>query len=207
MQHIHFIQSPLCTCCGVPFPGSSGTNRLCGECIISPPPFTVARSLGRYETVLMEVIHKFKYRGKIAAGKVLGTMMASFDYSEFPISEYSLVMPVPLHPRRLRERGFNQSLILSRELARTFSLTLDFTSLRRHIYREPQVNVKREKRESNVRGVFQLRDEDKVKGEKIILVDDVYTSGSTVRECCRVLKKCGVADVSVLTVARTMYYV
>ncbi|MBM4270617.1 MAG: ComF family protein [Deltaproteobacteria bacterium] len=204
-NEIHFITAPLCSRCGIPFPGSAGGNHLCGDCITSPPPYSVARSLGRYETILLETIHRFKYHGKIATGKILGKMMAEFDYPELSIADYSLIMPVPLHPKRLRERGFNQSLILSREIIKKFPVMLDFMTLSRHIYTDPQINLGKVERESNVRGVFRVRDARKIQGQKIILIDDVYTSGSTVKECARVLRNCNAAEVAVLTIARTVH--
>lgn len=203
-KKIHFITSPLCTRCGIPFASGRGDDHLCGDCITSPPPYSVARSLGCYETVLLETIHRFKYNGKIATGKMLGKMMTDFEYPGLMIGDYTVIMPVPLHPRRLRERGFNQSLILCREITKKFSLPLDFTSLSRHIYREPQINLGKDDRAFNVSGVFNVRDTKKVEGQKIILVDDVYTSGSTVKECARVLRKHRAADVAVLTIARTV---
>jgi ComF family protein len=201
---IHIINSPLCTCCGIPFAGADGGNHICGDCIVSKSAFSVARAVGRYETTLLEAIHRFKYNGKLSVGEVLGKFMAEFKYSTFNIRDYFLIMPVPLHPKKLRERGFNQSVILAREISKRFSLSLDFLSLKRHIYTEPQISLGKKERESNVHGVFSVTDPGKIKGQRIILVDDVYTSGSTVKECARVLMKNKAATVAVLTLARAV---
>jgi len=201
---IHFIDSSLCPCCGIPFSGADGGSHLCGDCIAAKPSFTSARAVGRYQDTLLEAIHRFKYNGKISIGETLGRMMAEYPYTEFNISDYSLIMPVPLHPKRLRERGFNQSVILAREISRSFRITLDFMTLRRHTYTEPQVSLGKNDRAVNVRGAFSVHDPDRVAGRKIIIVDDVYTSGSTVKECARVLMKNKAAKVAVLTLARAV---
>lgn len=132
--------------------------------------------------------------------------MAEFEYSDFNITDYSVIMPVPLHPKKLRARGFNQSLILAREISKYFSLSLDFLTLKRHIYTEPQINLGKKERELNVRGVFSVTHPHKIQGQKIILVDDVYTSGSTVKECARILMKNKADKVAVLTLARAVKY-
>jgi len=199
---IKFIQSPLCPCCGQPFAEPEDKDHLCGDCLLSRPPFSTARALGRYEMALMNVIHKFKYGGKIASGVRLGKLMAEFSYGAFNIADYSLIMPVPLHTRRLRERGFNQSMILAEEISRHFSINLDFLSLRRVVCTESQASLSKEMRERNIKGAFSVAHAEKINGEKIILVDDVYTTGSTVKECARILLKNKAAEVAVLTLAR-----
>lgn len=130
--------------------------------------------------------------------------MAEFEYSDFAISDYSLIMPVPLHPKKLRQRGFNQSVILAREISKRFQVTLDFLTLRRHTYTEAQINLGRKDREENVKGVFSVTDSEKIHGQKIILVDDVYTSGSTAKECTRVLMQNKADSVAILTIARAV---
>ncbi len=201
---IYFIQSSLCPCCGIPFAGADGGSHLCGDCIVSKSVYSTARAVGRYESTLLEAIHRFKYNGRISIGEILGKLMAEFAYPAFNIRDYSLIMPVPLHPKRLRERGFNQSLVLAREISKRFRISLDFMALVRHVYTEAQISLGRKEREANVHGVFSVTDSAKVKGQKIILVDDVYTSGSTVKECARVLMKNRADRVAVLTLARAV---
>lgn len=130
--------------------------------------------------------------------------MSEYDYPDINIPDFTLVMPVPLHSKRLRERGFNQSVILARELARKFSIPLDFVTLRRYIHTEPQIHLGKKERASNVRGAFNVTKQDRVKKQKIILVDDVYTTGSTVKECTRVLMESNAEKVAVLTLARAI---
>jgi ComF family protein len=201
---IHFIQSSLCPRCGIPFAGADGGSHLCGDCIVSKAAYSTARAVGRYESTLLEAIHRFKYNGRISIGEALGKLMAEFAYPTFNIRDYSLIMPVPLHPKRLRERGFNQSVVLAREVSKRLHISLDFMTLRRHIYTDPQISLGKKEREVNVHGAFSVTDSAKVEGQEIILVDDVYTSGSTAKECARVLMKNRADRVAVLTLARAV---
>ena len=202
LSTIHVTSTPLCTSCGLPFTAPEGSNHLCEECILSPPPFSIARSLGKYEAALLDTIHLFKYHGKISVGEDLGRMMATASYDSLVIQDYSLIIPVPLHPKRLRERGFNQSLILARQISNMFSIPLDFTTLRRTVRTQAQVNLSRQERSANVRGAFAVTDRSRIEDKKILLIDDVYTTGSTVKECSRLLEKNGAEEVAVLTMAR-----
>jgi ComF family protein len=201
---IKFITSPICPCCGIPFTGTDEPDHLCGDCIVSKPAFSSARAVGHYEATILDAVHSFKYGRKIATGKLLGRFMATYTYPAFNILDYTLIMPVPLHPRRLKERGFNQSVILAREIAERHQIPLDFMTLKRDIYTEPQINLGKNERASNVRGAFDVRDPGKISNRKIILVDDVYTTGSTVKECSRILMKKGAASVAVMSLARAV---
>lgn len=203
-SQIAFIRSPLCSRCGQPFSEPGEDDHICGACLLAAPAFSVARALGQYERVLMDVIHRFKYGGKTSLGERLGEFMADYTYPSLAIADYSLIMPVPLHPQRLRQRGFNQAMILAREISRRFFLKPDFLSLQRIVSKVPQVGLGKEMREKNIRGAFQVADAGRIEGEKIILVDDVYTTGSTVKECARILMQNKAEEVAVLTLARAM---
>jgi len=204
LSRIHFIRSSICLSCGLPFGAGECKNHLCGECLSSEPCFTVARAVGTYETVLLDAIHRFKYKGSMHVGEALGRFMAQYDYPSLRISDYAMLIPVPLHLKRLRERGFNQSVILAREMARRHSVPMNFSILKRRVWTEPQVTLGKEARKANVRGVFEVTDRGSIKGEKVLLVDDVFTTGSTVKECARLLMESGAAEVGVLTLARAV---
>jgi len=202
LSTIRFITSPLCASCGLPFTETGGANHLCEECILSTPPFSMARALGSYEGALLDAIHLFKYHGKVSIGEAVGRMMAKACYDSLAAGDYPLIIPVPLHPKKLRERGFNQALILARQISKRFSVPIDFTTLRRVIHTESQVSLSGRQRMANVRGAFEVTGRSRIENKKILLVDDVYTTGSTVKECSRILVKNGAKEVAVLTLAR-----
>jgi len=138
----------------------------------------------------------------MSAAVVLGNLLTSYAAAHLPVEEYDRIIPVPLHRKRLRERGFNQSLLLARALSRNFSLKLDFSSLQRRIHTQPQISLGKEDRAANVRNAFEVLRKADIADSRILLVDDVYTTGSTVRECARVLLESGAQSVSVATLAR-----
>ncbi len=201
---IRHIRSPLCPCCGIPFPSTEGPDHLCGDCLTAEKPYALARSVGRYEGTLLEAIHRFKYRGKPGVGKVLGKIMADFAGSIWDMEAFSLIIPVPLHRKRLRQRGFNQAVVLARVIAKRFALPLDFTALRRTLPTAPQVGLGRQERSANVRGAFSAVRPERIAGRRLLLVDDVYTTGSTLAECASVLMRAGAEAVAVLTLARAV---
>lgn len=204
VEGIRAIRSPLCPRCGVPFSAGGGEDHLCGGCLTGERPYAISRSLGLYEGTLLKAIHLFKYRGRIGIGEVLGGMLADFAGGQWEMGAFSVVIPVPLHRKRLRERGFNQALILAREVAKRFSLPLEFRALSRDVFTAPQVGLGREERSQNVRKAFALRKPHAIAGQRVLLVDDVTTTGSTVSECAAVLKKGEAEAVAVLTLARAL---
>ncbi len=202
---ICYIHSPFCPRCGTPFPTAEGPDHLCGDCLTTERPYALARSVGLYEGTLLSAIHLFKYRGKPGVGQALGKIMADFAGSAWDMQTFSQIVPVPLHRKRLRERGFNQAVILARVIAKRFALPLDFTTLRRTLSTVPQVGLRRQERSTNVHGAFEAISPERVAGRRVLLVDDVYTTGSTLTECASVLMKAGAEAVAVLTLARAVH--
>jgi ComF family protein len=205
LEGIRYIRSPLCPRCGVPFPVTEGADHLCGDCLTEEKPYAVARAAGRYEETLLTAIHRFKYRGRTGIGKILGGIMADFAAGIWDMKVFERIVPVPLHRRRLRERGFNQAVILARALSKRFGIPLDFMSLRRDLFTPPQVGLGRKERSANVHGAFSVRHPERIAGRRILLVDDVYTTGSTLAECARVLVRAKAESVAVLTLARAVH--
>lgn len=204
-EGIRFIRSPLCPHCGVPFPATEGEDHLCGDCLTTERPYAVARSVGRYEETLLTAIHRFKYRSRYGLGKTLGSLMADFAAEIWDMKAFDLIVPVPLHKKRLKQRGFNQAVLLARSLSKRFAIPLDFTSLKRDLFTPPQVGLGREERSANVRGAFSVSHPERIAGRRILLVDDVYTTGSTLSECSRVLVRQKAEAVAVLTLARALH--
>lgn len=123
---------------------------------------------------------------------------------KFPFKDCDMIVPVPLHKTRLRERGFNQSLLLSKGLAKIYGLHVDYLNLKRIRATAPQINLKGKGRLKNVRGAFAAENSLAFKHKKILLIDDVHTTGATIAECGRVLKKAGAESVDALTLARVV---
>jgi ComF family protein len=154
--------------------------------------------------VLQKAVHLFKYQGKPALGKVLGKWMAAFGAHLLDDCTYDFLMPVPLHPQRLRERGYNQALHLCTWVHSIHEIPIDYLSLRRIRHTIPQVGLDRQARKRNIKGAFALKAPKTVEDLSVLLVDDVYTSGATVNECAKVLTRAGARCVDVLTLARAL---
>jgi len=195
---IQWAASPLCLCCGKVFPSREGEDRLCGSCQKEPPPFSRARAAAIYHGPPAEAIKRFKFNRALAYLPVMqewlrplaGEMAAQAD----------LVLPVPLHPRRLQDRGFNQALMLAQGLA---DLPVERDLLIRVRHTRPQVELNPQERRENVKGAFAVSRPERLKGKRVLLVDDLFTTGATARECARALRKAGARQVEIITVART----
>jgi ComF family protein len=203
-EKIHFIQGAVCPVCGINFPDSPAESHLCGDCSDQRPYFFSARAVFSFETVILEAIHRFKYKRDFFIGETLASYMAGFPFSDIDFSQYSLILPVPLHIKRLRERGFNQSLILARAIGKKHKIPVDFSLLKRHKFTETQTGMHKNERKLNIKGAFEVINKKKIAGQNIILADDVYTTGSTVNECSKVLLKAKADRVAVLTLARVL---
>lgn len=197
-----FFSSPKCPKCGIGFATAQGPDHICGRCLNEELNFTLARALGPYEGLMAELITRFKYQGATYLAHPLGKLMADYKDEIFSFAHIEMVVPVPLHPRRLQERGFNQSLLLARVISRIHKIPLEFNVLERIRYTQPQTQLSRLEREKNMRGAFRVRKNHLPAGSNILLIDDVFTSGATVGECARVLKEAGAQQVQVLTLAR-----
>jgi len=198
------LGSPLCPVCGVPFAVENGIDHLCGPCRAHPPAYTAARAAVIFSGPVQELIHRFKYGHKVHLCRPLGLLTARQLAGFAAEAAADLVMPVPLHKKRLRWRGYNQAALLAGSLAKQWRLPLVRQNLRRVRWTEPQVNLAAGERELNVRGAFAVSNRDAVAGKRIILVDDVFTTGSTVAECARTLKRAGAEAVFIVTVARAV---
>jgi len=197
------ITSPFCPVCGRPFAGGNSRDRVCEDCLRKRPFFQKARAPYLYEGSLLTAIHELKYSEKTHLARPLGLLLSSFAKAWLQGQGSLLVMPVPLHPKRLRERGFNQSLLLAGEVASALGADLDFSSLKRIKYTQPQTGLGSDERKKNVRGVFGVSNRQAVRRRAVLLVDDVATTGSTLNECARTLKRAGCREVLCLVLART----
>ena len=198
------IKSPLCPVCRRPFDSISEEDHLCEDCLRKRPSYDALGAPYLYEGKIMDGVHQLKYSGKKQLADSLGMLLGSFSLSWLPESAEGIIMPVPLHPKKLRQRKFNQSLLLARSIKPSLEMELDYLSLRRTRHTQPQTGLKKDERRKNVRKAFELNGTVHLKGKTIVLIDDVATTGSTVNECARVLKKAGVEKVYCLVLARTV---
>jgi ComF family protein len=202
LSRFSLLSSPLCPVCSRPFVSEADRDHLCEDCLRKRPFFESVAGPYVYEGALMTAIHHFKYGCKTAMAGSLGPLLGRYAAERFGGLDEPLVMPIPLHPRRLRKRGFNQSLLLARHVVGALLADLDFLNLRRVRHTAPQTGLGRDERRRNVRGAFLLKAPDDVKGRTVLLVDDVMTTGSTLNECARILRKAGCRDVFSLVLAR-----
>ncbi|MSQ48061.1 MAG: ComF family protein [Deltaproteobacteria bacterium] len=202
------ITSPLCLRCGIPFSPRSGPDHDCGSCRENPPLFRRARTWAHYQygegplQPVSEAIQQFKYHRNLGVGKRLAQLAAT----HFPLVEerYDVIIPVPLHLNRLRWRGFNQSLLLSRAIGHIHQIRVDPFLLERSRPTVPQTQLKEKERRENVKGAFTVLRSNQIQERRVLLVDDVYTSGATVTECTKVLLHAGALAVDVFTLARAV---
>ncbi len=202
---------PICKRCGSMLGKNSPRPMICGHCLESPPRFRMARAYGAYDQILKPLIQHFKYQGKIGLARPFGMLLFSAFVRHWDPKEIDVILPIPLHIRRFRERGFNQAYLLLRDwprIAKRFQT--DCTHLRtetRALVRirptKPQVGLDRAARQENIRDAFQIKKPEKIRGKRILLVDDVVTTGSTANECSRLLLDHGLAArADLLTLAR-----
>lgn len=208
LHGIRLIHSPLCLCCGLPFHATTGPDHLCYKCQTQPPPFRQARAWAFYQTgdstpqPLSNAIQAFKYHRRLDVGKALAKLGAV--QNPFVEQLYDLIIPVPLHLKRLRWRGFNQSLLLARAIGQGKQIPVDPFLLERVRPTAPQTELTEKERKNNVRGAFAISVPEHLQGASVLLIDDVYTSGATVNECAQVLRQNGARAVDVFTLARAV---
>jgi len=208
------VAGGLCSICGERLEGpyrwaSENGDALCGLCRRLEPPFVKAAAYGSYEGGLRELIHLLKYDQVRPAANVLGRMLAEAvsDLQPLFADRPVLVVPVPLHARKFRQRGFNQAELIARSALKLLSgegLQLSPDVLERKRETQSQIGLSRHQRRENMRGAFAVAQRLEVAGREILVVDDVFTTGTTVAECARVLRRAGASKVYVATVARTL---
>jgi ComF family protein len=207
---IHMPTAPLCVICGAPFRTTGGGDHPCGRCLTHRPHFGQARACAIYAGAdaiahpLKSALHRYKYVREVGLARPLGALLA--ERCPFAVDTYDVVMPVPLHLARLRWRGFNQSQYLAHTLARRAGVPIDPLSLHRIRSTRPQIQLAESERHRNVARAFGVVRPDRVRSQRILLVDDVYTTGATVDECSRVLLRAGARQVDVLVLARAVLH-
>jgi ComF family protein len=197
---------PGCPVCGEPFPGLGGTLP-CEACRRAPPPYGFARAVSAYEGGMREAIHALKFAGRAVLAAPLGRLLAEAAPAALPVApgEWAEgLVPVPLHPARLAERGFNQAVLLAAPCAAAWRVPVLGRALVRSRPTRPQTDLDAEARRANVRDAFSVARPAEVAGRRLLLVDDVLTTGATAGAAARALRAAGAAAVGVVALARAV---
>jgi competence protein ComFC len=205
-SHLFREDDTRCWKCGLFIEAAVSTEKRervrCGQCV--DDAFTAARACGSYEGALRASIVELKREPRVAA-RLASSLFAVLQHE--PLNSANLIIPVPLHPDRERERGFNQAALLARELARLSHLPVNEHCVIRRVHTERhRAGMDSRARRESVAGVFAVRHPEDIGGQRLLLIDDVFTTGATVSECAAVLKEAGAQDVFVLTLARPERY-
>jgi ComF family protein len=202
-QRVRFIKPPFCERCGLPYDGEITAPFQCGNCRDMDFSFRSARSAVLTGEFVLDVIHRYKYQQALWFEPFLAGLLARQAVPELARECWDLIVPVPLHPAKRRERGFNQAGRLADQLSRACGIAVDDTLLRRIKPTETQTRLTRAQRDLNMRGAFVPKAARKLEGRpRVVLVDDVFTTGATTSACARVLRQMGASEVCVWTVAR-----
>lgn len=199
---VQFIKEPFCERCGLPFEGAITTRFECANCRDTELHFQTARSAVVARDPILEVLHRYKYHRALWFEPFLADLLVRRAAPELRRQKWDGIVPVPLHAAKEREREFNQAERLSRRLSAATNIPLKKSLLRRALPTRTQTLLSREERLANVRRAFALRDGLVLNGERLVLVDDVLTTGATTNACARVLRAGGAGEVCVWTVAR-----
>ncbi|HEX5038473.1 MAG TPA: ComF family protein [bacterium] len=191
------LSAPFCATCAMPF--VSGPSHRCGDCFAEPPAFEKIYAAGLYEDFLLDLVVRLKYRGEERLARLLGDRMAT-ALKDAP--SFDVILPVPLHAARLRERGFNQAVLLARRIGKKRGTEVDPFLLKKVRETPAQATLARDERKKNVKGAFLVADAARIAGKRVLLVDDVATTGATLNEAAKILITSGAAGVEAAVAAR-----
>ena len=202
-RQVRFIVPPMCDRCGLPFEGEISDRFECANCRELDLAFSTARSAVAAKGMVLDVIHRWKYSGALWFEPFLAGLLIREAESALRDSGWDFIVPVPLHPVKHAEREFNQAEHLARHLGRAAQIPVQLNFLRRINPTLTQTRLTRAERTKNMTGAFAPgRDEANIRGKRLVVVDDVLTTGATTSACASVLRTCGAAEVCVWTVAR-----
>lgn len=200
-SRLSFIEAPVCDVLGTPFSYDPGPGAISPAALAEPPPWNRARAAVAYDEHSRKLVHALKYGDRMEAGLFMATQMARGGRAL--LEDADVIVPVPLHRWRLWQRRFNQAAFLAQQIAKGSGRPVEFDALQRARYSRSQVGLKAEERRRNVARAFAVAPEGigALAGRKVLLIDDVMTTGATAASCATALKKAGAAQVDVLTFA------
>jgi ComF family protein len=197
---LQFIEAPFCKTCGIPFSFGIEEGALCAACMEREPAFDGARAAVVYNDASRQLVLGFKYGDRLHAIHTFVPWMIRCGRDLIDAAD--IIIPVPLHHKRLRARMFNQSALLAQEIGKRVQKTYIPDALRRIRPTLPQKGLSAKERLKNVQGAFAVNGNVSLRNKNILLVDDVFTSGATLNECAKVLKEAGADRINVLTIAK-----
>jgi ComF family protein len=202
------LDGPICTCCGQAFASRQVPDHVCGPCLEKAQPYDRARAVFGYNDTLRRLVHQLKFHDRLQLSRPLGRLLLAYFLHAWKDRPIDIVAPVPLHPRRFRQRGFNQAWLLVRDWEKTaagngaVAWRVHKGCHQRVKWQRPQTGLPAGERVRNIKGAFALGPGQGVQGRGVLLVDDVMTTGATAGECARQLRLAGARTVDVLTLAR-----
>lgn len=195
LSDLPFHQDEYCPQCGLP----STNNFICGACIASPPDFDATRSIFRYEYPISQLVQHYKYAQQLHLGNLFAKLLQQkLSAHKLP----DLIIPMPLHPKRLTERGFNQSLEVAKILGKALNIPVDYTTCLRTKYSPPQASLPLKLRATNIKGAFACTKS--LNGLRVALIDDVMTTGASLNALTKAVKTKGASHVECWVIARTL---
>ncbi len=198
-EQIELLKPPWCQICGLPC-----WSTVCADCREHPPLFRKLRAIAFYEPTLREAVHLMKYEKKQVISKHLNQLLQTYLPEDLASIGYDFLLPIPLHTNRLRQRGFNQAEQIAQGVAQVWGVPVRTDILFRIRDTVPLSSLgSYEERMKNIAGAFEVRSQDSIQGRKILLIDDIFTTGTTINEALKVLQVANPNCVDVLTLTRT----
>ncbi|RKU25151.1 hypothetical protein C6497_16520 [Candidatus Poribacteria bacterium] len=196
---LEIVTPPWCDICG-----KNNVDGVCDVCATVPPRYGRLRTVAFYDAILQKIIHLYKFEKKISLAKHLSYLMIKHQPKDFDYKEYDYILPIPIHKNRLRERGFNQSTLIAKGMSNEIGINICTDALVRSKNTSPQSSLTRDARQTNVVGAFGINKGNLIRDKRILILDDVYTTGATVNEAVNMLWNEDPVEIDVLTLARAV---
>ncbi len=198
---IRYVQEPFCTRCGKPFTSDSGISHICYDCIKGKNKFTMSRAAFEYNGAIVKLIHRFKFGDQVNVLSFFSDEIFKLYQVHYSTESINAIIPVPLSLRRLKHRSYNQTQLLAAQLSKKLSIPVFPQVLEKIKETPPQSRLSAEKRQENVKDAYKVTDRVSLKGKKVLLIDDVITTGATVNACTKALMRAGIKQVYVVAIA------
>lgn len=196
---LEIVTPPWCEICGI-----NNIDAVCDVCATTPPRYGKLRTIAFYDDILQKIIHLYKFQKRKSLAKHLSYIMIKHQPQDFDFKEYDYILPIPIHKNRLRERGFNQSTLIAQGISNEIGINICSDALVRSKNTSPQSSLTRDARQTNVVGAFGIKNRSLIRDKRILILDDVYTTGATVKEAVNMLWNEDPIEIDVLTLARAV---